>query len=61
MSVLDSVGEQVRLYTYLYLKEDVLALYGFATTDDVKTAAYEAERWPARRMCLSRERWRETG
>ncbi|MFQ5934719.1 MAG: Holliday junction branch migration protein RuvA, partial [Dehalococcoidia bacterium] len=34
LSVLGNVGERVKLHTYLYLKEDVLALYGFATTDE---------------------------
>jgi Holliday junction DNA helicase RuvA len=29
-----NVGEQVYLQTYLLVREDVLALYGFATTDD---------------------------
>ncbi|MFQ5872706.1 MAG: Holliday junction branch migration protein RuvA [Dehalococcoidia bacterium] len=34
LSVLGRVGEQVKLYTYLYLKEDNLSLYGFATTEE---------------------------
>lgn len=34
LSILGNVGEQVRLHTYLYLKEDNLSLYGFATTDE---------------------------
>ena len=34
ISILGSVGERVKLLTYLYLKEDVLALYGFATKDE---------------------------
>lgn len=29
-----TVGEPVRLHTYLLVREDVLALYGFATADD---------------------------
>ena len=29
-----SVGEPVRLHTYLLVREDILALYGFATADD---------------------------
>ena len=29
-----SVGEAVRLYTYLLVREDILALYGFASVDD---------------------------
>jgi Holliday junction DNA helicase RuvA len=29
-----SVGEPVRLHTYLLVREDVLALYGFASADD---------------------------
>src|SRR5690242_10558684 len=27
-------GEQAELYTYLYMREDVLALYGFATLEE---------------------------
>ena len=34
ISVLGSPGDRVRLHTYLHVKEDVLALYGFATTDE---------------------------
>jgi holliday junction DNA helicase RuvA len=29
-----NVGEQVHLHTYLLVRQDVLALYGFASTDD---------------------------
>ena len=29
-----SVGEAVRLHTYLLVREDILALYGFASVDD---------------------------
>lgn len=31
---LGNVGERVRLYTYLYFKEDNLALYGFTTMEE---------------------------
>jgi RimJ/RimL family protein N-acetyltransferase len=31
---------------------------GFAATDDTKTAEFEGERWPARRMSLTRKSWR---
>lgn len=34
ISVLGSPGDRVRLHTYLHVKDDVLALYGFATTDE---------------------------
>lgn len=30
------VGSEVKVYTYLYVKEDILALYGFLTKDDLK-------------------------
>lgn len=33
LSGLGEIGVEVRLYTYLHIREDVLALYGFATTD----------------------------
>ncbi len=36
ISILGSVGERVKLLTHLYLKEDVLALYGFATKDELE-------------------------
>lgn len=31
-----AVGETVRLHTHLYLREDNLALYGFATADELR-------------------------
>ncbi len=34
LSILGNVGERVRLFTYLYLKEDNLSLYGFATPEE---------------------------
>ena len=34
LTVLGGVGEWVKLHTYLYFKEENLALYGFATTDE---------------------------
>ena len=30
---LGEIGDEVRLYTHLHIREDVLALYGFATSD----------------------------
>lgn len=30
---LGAIGDEVRLYTHLHIREDLLALYGFATTD----------------------------
>ena len=39
MTVIDKmppVGSQVKVYTYLYVREDILALYGFLTKDDLK-------------------------
>lgn len=38
-SILDKlppVGSELRVHTYLYVKEDVLDLYGFLTKDDLK-------------------------
>ncbi|MFI5274092.1 MAG: Holliday junction branch migration protein RuvA [Ktedonobacterales bacterium] len=32
-------GQQTQLFTYLLVREDILALYGFATTDDRDTFA----------------------
>ena len=39
-SVLDEMpvpGTEVKIYTYLYVREDLLCLYGFLTRDDLKT------------------------
>ncbi len=36
MDYLPSVGEELKLYTYLHLREDVMMLYGFFTKDDLK-------------------------
>ena len=32
---LPSVGENLKIYTYLYLREDAMILYGFLTKDDL--------------------------
>ncbi len=32
---LPSVGEEVKIYTYLHLREDIMMLYGFLTKDDL--------------------------
>lgn len=36
LDYLPSVGEEVKLYTYLYLREDAMMLYGFLTKDDLR-------------------------
>ena len=33
---LPSVGENLKIYTYLFLREDVMILYGFMTKDDLE-------------------------
>lgn len=35
-SSLPSIGEEVKIYTYLHVKEDALQLFGFSTRDDLK-------------------------
>ena len=35
LSVVGNVGDPVRLFTYLLVREDMLALYGFATQDEL--------------------------
>jgi len=35
LSVVGNTGDSVRLYTYLLVREDILALYGFATQDEL--------------------------
>ena len=32
---LPEIGEQVKVYTYLYVREDIFMLYGFLTRDDL--------------------------
>ena len=34
LAKLPAAGESVKLFTYLHVKEDILALYGFASADD---------------------------
>ncbi len=34
-SLLPGIGQEVQIYTYLYVKEDALVLYGFLSTDDL--------------------------
>ncbi len=36
LSAVGSAGESVRLFTYLLVREDLLALYGFATQDELE-------------------------
>ncbi|WP_167956717.1 Holliday junction branch migration protein RuvA [Anaerosporobacter faecicola] len=36
MNELPSTGEEVKIYTYLYVREDILALYGFLSRDDLQ-------------------------
>lgn len=36
LSELGSVGEEVKLHTHLYVREDHLALYGFLTPDELR-------------------------
>ena len=36
MEDLPSVGNQIKIHTYTYVREDVLALYGFLTKDDLQ-------------------------
>ncbi|MBO5303873.1 MAG: Holliday junction branch migration protein RuvA [Lachnospiraceae bacterium] len=33
---LPSIGEEVKIYTYLHVKEDAMSLFGFITKDDLK-------------------------
>ena len=35
LSTLGAIGEEVKLHTYLHLREDNAALYGFASTDEL--------------------------
>ena len=36
LASLGAIGEQVHLYTHLHLREDNVALYGFATTEELE-------------------------
>lgn len=36
MNYLPSIGEEVRLHTYMNVREDAIQLYGFLTRDDLK-------------------------
>lgn len=36
LSQLPPIGEQVKVYTYLYVREDAMLLYGFLTKDDLE-------------------------
>ena len=35
MNELPAMGEEIKIYTYLYVREDALKLYGFLTKDDL--------------------------
>ena len=35
LEYLPSIGEEVKIYTYHYVREDMIALYGFLTREDV--------------------------
>lgn len=36
MNELPNIGDDVKIYTYLYVREDAMKLYGFLTNDDLK-------------------------
>ena len=36
LDYLPSVGEELKLYTYLHIREDAMVLYGFLTKDDLR-------------------------
>jgi Holliday junction DNA helicase RuvA len=36
LSILGAVGEEIQLYTHLYLREDNATLYGFASADELR-------------------------
>ena len=36
MNLLPSVGEEVKLHTYMNVREDAMQLYGFLTRDDLQ-------------------------
>lgn len=36
LSIFRAVGEEIKVYTYLYLREDAMILYGFLTKDDLE-------------------------
>ena len=36
LSGLPPIGREVKIYTYLYVREDALQLYGFFTRDDLQ-------------------------
>ena len=36
LDMLPSVGEEIKVYTYTYVREDQLALFGFLTRDDLQ-------------------------
>lgn len=36
MNELPCIGEEVKIYTYLYVREDILCLYGFLSKDDLE-------------------------
>ncbi len=35
ISTLPSIGSEVKVFTYTYVREDAIALYGFMTMDDL--------------------------
>ena len=36
LSALGAIGEEVHLYTYLYVRDEVVALYGFSSPDELE-------------------------
>ena len=36
LAKLPQIGSELKVHTYLYVKEDILDLYGFLTKDDLK-------------------------
>ncbi len=53
---LPAVGEEIKVYTYLYLREDAVILYGFLTKDDLElfqTSDFSQRNWSKGSTCNS--------
>ena len=51
---LPSMGEEVKVYTYLHVREDAMILFGFLTKDDLfvfRTPAWSERDWTEGRTC----------
>ena len=45
MTMLPPIGSEVKIHTYLNVREDAMQLFGFLTKDDLKVFGFDRSEW----------------